>query len=162
MRAVLGRLGLTAPVAMAAVILGACGSTSSPTAAVVPAATATTEGEATGDVTSSVTVEGTVVDDSNRPMANVEVECMGDVVCTRIGAQVIEQDGPDVGLKTNAAGAYRMVVAQRGGTPRFLMNAAARGYEVTTREVAFPDSACSSDRADCTLTVNFTLKSQEQ
>lgn len=159
MSRVLGRLGLAAPAAMAALIVGACGSTSSPTAA-VPAATvsaAATEGAA-----SSVIVEGMVVDSESRPLADVEVECMGDVVCTRSSAQLIEQDGADFGVKTNAAGAYRMVARQSGGTGRFLMNAAARGYEVTTREVAFPASACSSDRAGCTVAVNFTLTPQAQ
>jgi hypothetical protein len=43
-----------------------------------------------------------------------------------------------------------------------MLNATARGYELMIREAAFPDPSCSFDRADCVLTVDFTLAPQEQ
>jgi hypothetical protein len=156
MRTVLGRLGQTLPAAMTALMLGACSNTASPTASTATVATAAAEQQPT----SSITLQGTVVDASGRPMANAEVECMGDVQCVPSSAQVIEQDGPDLGVKTNAAGAYVMVARRSGSSDRFLMNASARGYELMIREVAFRDPTCSSDRADCTVTVNFTLAPQ--
>jgi hypothetical protein len=155
---VVRRLGWTLPAALTALALGACGSnTASPTNATGTVATAVAEQAPA----SSITVQGTVVDSSGRPMA-AQVECMGDVQCVATGSQVIQQDGPDDGVKTNAAGGYAMVVRRTGASDRFLMNATARGYELMIREVAFADPTCTSDRSDCTLTVNFTLAPQAQ
>ena len=60
------------------------------------------------------------------------------------------------------AGGYAMVVRRTGASDRFLMNATAKGYELMIREAAFADPTCTSDRSDCTLTVNFTLAPQAQ
>jgi hypothetical protein len=156
-----GRLGRTIPLAVTALLLGACGNGASPTAAtgpVMPGAVA-----AAGEQqTASMTVQGRVVDSSSRPLTFAQVECMGDVQCVPFGAQVIAQDGPDDGVKTNAAGAYLMVVRRTGASNRFLMSATAKGYELRFREVAFAAPTCSSDRAGCTVTVDFTLAPQAQ
>lgn len=154
-----GRLGWTLPAALTALALAACSNTAAPTAATVPTAATATAEQAPA---SSILLQGTVVDSSNRPMANAEVECMGGVECVPFGAQVIAQDGPDLGIKTNAAGAYVMVAKRTGASDRFLMNATAKGYELMIREVAFSDPTCTSDRSDCTVTVNFTLAPQAQ
>lgn len=152
----LGRVGRMVPAAVAALVLGACSNSASPTAATGAVATAVAEQQPE----SSIIVQGTVVDPSNRPMTFAQVECMGDVQCRPFGAQTIQQDGPDDGVKTNAAGAYLMVVKRTGASDRFMISASARGYELMIREVGFADPTCSSDRADCTLTVNFTLAPQ--
>jgi hypothetical protein len=157
MSTVLGRLGRTLPAAVAAVVLGACSNAASPTAT-TPATVATANAEQ--QPTASIIVQGTVVDSSNRPLAGAEVECMGSVQCVAFGAQVIQEDGPDDGVKTNAAGGYVMVVRRTGASDRFLMNATAKGYELMIREVAFADPTCSSDRAGCSVTMNFTLAPQ--
>jgi hypothetical protein len=155
MSAVLGRLGRVAPAAAAVLLVAACsgGPSASPTASSVPAPSAIAEAQPTA----SILVEGVVTDSAHRPVANAEVECNGGVTCAPAHAQVIEQDGPDDGVKTNAEGRYTMV-ARGGGA--FLMNASKRGYDATIREVAFPDASCSSDRAGCSVTVNFALADQ--
>ena len=158
MSTVLGRFGRTLPAAVTAIVLGACSNSASPTVATGSVATAAAEQQPA----LSITVQGTVVDSSNRPLTFAQVECMGDVQCVPSGAQVIAQDGPDDGVKTNAAGAYVMVVRRTGASDRFMMSASARGYELMIREAAFADPTCSSDRADCSLTVNFTLAPQAQ
>lgn len=162
MSAVLGRLGRTLPAAVAALTLGACSNSVSPTAApppVAPGAVATAAGE---EQAASITVQGRVVDSSSRPLTFAQVECMGDVQCVPFGSQVIAQDGPDDGVKTNASGAYLMVVRRTGASNRFLMSATAKGYELRFHEVAFADPTCSSDRAGCTVTVDFALPPQAQ
>ena len=157
MNTVLGRFSRWLPAATALFVLGACSSnTASPTATGVSAASVVAEQQPT----SSITVQGTVTDASNRPIAGAEVECMGGVQCVPFGAQVIQEDGPDDGVKTNAAGAYTLVVKRAGGSAEFLMNAFAKGYEPSVHPVAFPDPACSSDRAGCTVTLSFTLTSR--
>jgi hypothetical protein len=157
MSTALRRLGQTLPATMTALLLGACGgSTTSPTAAPAVAA-AKTVAAAAETIPSSITIKGTVVDSSNRPLANVEVECMGDVQCAAFGSQVSQQDGPDNGVRTNADGAYLIVATARSSGARFLMGASGAGYEVTIREVSFPASFCASDQAGCTVALDFTL-----
>jgi hypothetical protein len=158
MSTVLGRLGRTLPAAVTALILGACSNSTSPTAATGPVATAAAEQQPA----SSITVQGMVADSSNRPLTFAQVECTGDVQCLPPGAQVSAQDGPDDGVKTNAAGAYVIVVRRTGASNRFLMSATARGYEPSIREVAMADPTCRSDRADCAVTLDFTLAPQAQ
>lgn len=150
-----GRLGWTLP-ALTALALAACSSnTASPTGATATAASAAAEQVPA----SSILVQGTVVDSAGHPMA-AQVECMGDVQCVAAGSQVIQQDGPDDGVKTNAAGAYTLLVRRTGSSDRFMMNATARSYEMMIREVAYPDATCTSDRSDCVVTINFTLAPQ--
>jgi hypothetical protein len=149
----LRRVGPFLPAALGALALGACsGKVASPTA-VTPQLTAIAEQQPTY----SITVQGQVVDSANQPVANAEVECMGDVQCGPFGAQVTQEDGPDDGVKTNAAGAYLIVVKRFGGGGPFSMSASARGFEPTVQQSAFPDPTCSSDRAGCAVTLNFTL-----
>jgi hypothetical protein len=151
-----GRLGWTLPAAVTALALAACSSnTASPTGATAAAATAAAEQLPAA----SMIVQGTVVDAAGRPMA-AQVECMGDVQCVAFGSQVIQQDGPDDGVKTNAAGGYVMVVRRTGTSDRFLMNATAKSYEMMIRDVAFADPSCTADRSDCVVNVNFTLAPQ--
>jgi len=151
MSAILGRLGRVMP-AVAFLIVAACGGSapSSPSAATVPAPAAIAETQPTA----SILVEGQVTDAARRPVANAEVECMGGVTCTPAHAQVIEQDGPDDGVRTNEEGRYTLLVRGSGG---FLMNASKKGYDADIHSVAFPDETCTSDRAGCSVTVNFTL-----
>ncbi|MFN8090793.1 MAG: hypothetical protein U0599_00900 [Vicinamibacteria bacterium] len=133
MSAVLDRLGRAMPVAAAMVFAAACGggSAASPTAT-TQAASAIAE----SSPTYSILVVGTVTDSSSRPVAGAQVECMGGVTCKSSNAQVIEQDGPDDGVKTNAAGTYSMVVSRSGSGGRFLMNASRRA--TTTRSTRWP------------------------
>jgi hypothetical protein len=159
MRTVLRRLGQTLPAAAAMLTFVACGSTT-PTAAT--AAATTVQPLASSSAPSSITVQGTVVDSANRPLSNIEVECMGDVQCAPFGTQVSEQDGPDHGVKTNADGAYLIVATHAGSGGTFLMGASGLGYEVQFRNVAFPASACSSDQAGCAVSVNFALTPRAQ
>jgi hypothetical protein len=158
MSKVLRRLGQTLPATMTALLLGACGSsstTTSPTAAQAVSAAKTVA--AAEEIPSSITVQGTVVDSSNRPLANVEVECMGDVQCAAFGNQVSQQDGPDNGVRTNAAGAYLIVATARSSGARFLMGASGQSYEVSIHEMAFPATFCASGQAGCTIALDFTL-----
>lgn len=161
MRTALRRLGQTLPAAAAMLVLVACGSTT-PTAATASMAPTTVQPLASSSVPSSITVQGTVLDSENRPLSNIEVECMGDVQCAPFGTQVSEQDGPDHGVKTNADGAYLIVATQAGSSGNFQMGASGLGYEVQFRTVAFPASACSSDQAGCHVSVNFTLTPRAQ
>ena len=163
MRAMLRRLGRTLPAGSAILILAACGSASTPTgpaegvAATKPAAAAT---DAAAAVPASITVRGTVVDSSNRRLANATVECPGDdVSCAGPLSQVTAEGHGHRVTTTGADGSYEIVATSRSGgaTGRFLMNANGRGYQVAWRQVEWPDPACTSDQARCAITVNFSL-----
>lgn len=165
MRAMLRRLGRALPAGSAILILAACGSTSTPTgpaegvAATKPAATAT---DAAAAPPTSITVRGTVVDSSNRRLANATVECPGDdVLCAGPGTQVTAEGHGHQVTTTRADGSYEIVATSRSGgaTGRFLMNANGRGYQVEWRQIEWPDPACTSEEPRCALTVDFTLTS---
>jgi len=157
MSTILRRLGQTLPATMTALLLGACGGSSATSPTAAPAVSAAKTVATAEEIPSSITVQGTVVDSSNRPVANVEVECMGDVQCAAFGNQVSQQDGPDNGVRTNAAGAYRIIATARSSGVRFLMGASGLGYEVSIHETAFPASFCTSDQAGCSVALDFTL-----
>jgi protocatechuate 3,4-dioxygenase beta subunit len=162
MRAMLRRLVRTLPAGSAMLILAACGSTSTPTSpaeavAATKAAETPTAGAA-GPAT-SMTVRGTVVDSSNRLLANATIECLGDVVCAGPYRQVSAEGHGHQVTKTGADGSYEIVATSPSGsaTGWLLMNANGRGYQVEWRQVEWPDPACTSDQARCAVTVNFSL-----
>jgi hypothetical protein len=157
MSAALGRLATAMPAAAVVVLAAACGGGQAASPTATTAATVIAEAAPTY----SVLVQGTVTDSHNRPLAGAEVECMGNVTCGSPNAQVIEQDGPDSGVQTNAAGAYALLVRSSGSGGHFLMNALKKGYEYRVQEAAFPDATCTADRAGCTVTLNFTLGESE-
>jgi hypothetical protein len=144
------RLERTLPVLSAALLLAACSSTPSPTTAdsSVPAAASQTPA-------ASALIRGWVLDSSNRPLANANVECASNAQCRRFG-DVSAQDGPDDGVRTDAHGYYALVVTPMAGS-RFLLNASARGYGIVWHTIDVPDATCSWDQARCALTQNFTL-----
>jgi hypothetical protein len=152
MRTVFQALGRALPAGSAMLVLAACGSSSVPTA---PAAAVTTAVAKEAAPTASATVRGQVVDLANRPLANANVECSSNAQCTLAG-EVIAQDGPDQGVKTNANGFYQMRVSRSGGGA-FLLNASARGFGIVWHEVQLPDPTCTWDQPGCAVTVNFTL-----
>lgn len=162
MHATLRRLGRALPAGWAMLILAACGTTSTPTT--VPEAvsatkpTATTTLAATAAAT-SVTVRGTVVDSSNRRLANATIECPGDVLCTGPYGQVSAEGHGHQVTRTDANGSYELVATSLSGgaTGSFLMNANGHGYQVEWRQVEWPDPACTSDQARCAVTVDFRL-----
>jgi hypothetical protein len=110
----------------------------------------------------SITVRGTVVDSSNRRLANATVECPGDdVSCAGPYSQVTAEGHGHQVTTTGADGSYEIVATSRSGGARgpFLINANGRGYQVEWRQVEWPDPACTSDQARCAITVDFTLTS---
>jgi hypothetical protein len=161
MRTELRRFGRTLTAGSAMVILAACGSTPTPTAPAeaVVAEKATSTGAAAAPV--SVTVRGSVVDSSNRQLANITIECLGDVQCTGPNYQVIAEGHDHRVGTTDTNGRFEVVATSRSGASAsgFLMNANGRGYEVQWRQIEWPDLACSADQARCALTVNFMLPS---
>ncbi len=162
MRTTLLRLGPALPAGAAMLILVACGSTSTPTApaeAVPAMKAAAPAAAATAAVTASVTVRGSVVDSSNRPLPNIIIECLGDVACTRPEYQPSAQGHEHRVETTDAKGSYELVATSQSGSTAsaFSMNANGPTYLVAWRQVEWPDPACTSDQARCTVTVNFTL-----
>jgi hypothetical protein len=154
----LRRLGRTLPAGSALLMLTACGDTSTPTAQAQAAAIKAAEAAAAATPV-SVTVRGSVVDSSNRQLANATIECLGDVQCTQPFSDVsAEWHDHRVGT-TDATGQFQIVATSRSGGSGFLMNANARGFEVQWQEVAWPHPACSSDQPHCAITVNFRLAS---
>jgi hypothetical protein len=135
----------------------ACSSTS-PTAATSAVATTTATAAQLQDSTSAI-VRGTVRDSAGRLMANAQVECLGEVECTGLFAELSAEGHEHRATTTDANGVYETRVISRPGGARdgFLMNANARGYQVEWRRVAFRDPSCTSDQSRCALTVDFTL-----
>jgi len=159
MLTVMRQLRRALPAGSVMLILAACGGTSTPTApAEEPAATKATAALAAG-APSSVTVRGSVVDSSNRLLANANIECLGDVQCTGPYAEVSAEGHEHRVATTDANGVYRIVATRQseGAASRFMMNANGRGYQVEWREVEWPDPACTSDQARCAITVDFRL-----
>ena len=157
MRTTLRRLGGALTVGSAILMLAACSSdTSVPTAAAQEAAIKAAEAAAAATPV-SVTIRGSVVDLSNRHMANAAIECLGDVQCAGPNSDVIGEGHDHRITTTDANGLFHIVATSRSGASGFLMNANARGYEVAWKDVAWPSSACSSDQPRCTVTVNFKL-----
>lgn len=157
MRMMLLRLGRAMAVGSAMLMLAACGGdTSIPSAPAQEAAIKAAEAAAAATPV-SVTVRGSVVDSSNRRMANAAIECLGDVHCTGPNSDVIEEGHDHRITTTDANGLYHIVATSRSGASGFLMNANARGFEVQWTEVGWPAPACSSDQPRCTVTVNFKL-----
>ena len=107
----------------------------------------------------SITVRGSVVDSSNRPLANVTIECPGDVECTERFPEVSADGHGHQVQRTDANGLYEIVATSRPGATAsgFLMNANGRGYEVQWRQVEWPGPACTWDQPRCALTVDFRL-----
>ena len=105
----------------------------------------------------SATIRGTVVDSANRPLANMTIECLGDVLCTRPQYEVSAEDHRIT--HTDAKGAFEIIANSLPGTSSasFMMNANGPGYDEDWRRVAWPGPACSSSDSRCTVTVNFTL-----
>jgi len=165
MRAMLRRLGRAVPAGSAILILAACGGTSTPTApaeAVRGTKAAATPTEAASAPATSITVRGVVVDSSNRPLANVTVECPGaEVRCAGAYGDVSAEGHEHQVTKTDTNGSFEIVATSRSGgaAGSFLMNANGRGYQVEWRQVRWPDPACTSDQARCSATVNFSLTS---
>ena len=160
MRAMLRRLGPAVVAGSAMLVLTACGDTSIPSAPAQEAAIKAAEAAAAATPV-SVTIRGSVVDSSNRQLANAAIECLGDVQCTQPFSDV-SAEGHDhrVGT-TDGNGQYHIVATSRSGGSGFLMNANARGFEVQWQEVTWPDVACSSEQPRCAITVNFKLASLE-
>jgi hypothetical protein len=151
------------PAGSAILILAACGGSSAPTAPAEVVAATKSAGPATGaaaDAATSITVRGTVVDSSNRRLADATIECPGDVVCAGPnGGQVSAEGHGHQAMRTRADGSYELVATSRSGGAKggFLMNANGRGYQVAWRQVEWPDPACTSDQPRCAVTVDFSL-----
>jgi len=153
----LRRLGPAVVAGSAMLVLTACGSdTSVPSAPAQEAAIKAAEAAAAATPV-SVTIRGSVVDASNRQLANAAIECLGDVQCTKPYADVISEGHDHRITTTDANGQYHIVATSRAGGSGFLMNANARGFEVQWQDVTWPDAACSSDQPRCAVTVNFRL-----
>jgi len=152
------------PAGAAMLVLAACGGAPTPTAsteAPVVAKAPATEAEAA--TPASVTVRGTVLDSSNRPVANANVECLGDVHCTGTNEELSAEGHEHRAVQTDAHGSYQVVAtSQSAGGSGFSMNANGQGYQVEWRQVAWPDPGCTSSQPHCALTVNFTLTSVAQ
>jgi len=160
-------LGRALPAASAILALAACGDSmtaTAPSAIQRPTATKAVAPTAAPQQASSVLVRGSVVDLANRPVVNANVECMGsNVKCMGQGIDVGAQDGPDSGVKTDASGAYALVVTQSGGLAGgFLLDANARGFQIVWRQLAVPSATCTPDQPSCTIILNFTLSPQAE
>jgi hypothetical protein len=160
MRTNLPRLGRVFAAAAATVTIAACGGSSvlttwSDESAELKSATR----DAAAAEPASATIRGSVVDSSNRALANVNIECLGDVRCAEPGAQVVAEGHEHQVGQTDANGRFEIVASSLPGTSStgFMMNANRRGYEVTWKQVAWPGPACSSDQARCTITVDFKV-----
>jgi len=157
MRTVLSRLGPVLAVG-SAVLTAACGGSSTLTTHSDDAPVAmktSTQDSATVPV--SATIRGTVVDPANRPLANMTIECLGDVHCTEPQYAVTAEDHRIT--HTDAKGAFEIVAASLPGTSSasFMMNANGLGYDEDWRQVAWPGPGCSSSDSRCTITINFKL-----
>jgi hypothetical protein len=145
----------------AAMLLAGCSSN-----APLPTATATAfehlaETSATAvEAPQWVLVEGSVADDAGRPLAKMQVECMGAVTCMGLN-DISAQDGRDFSVATDANGHYRFRASRQPANTSggFLMCAAGRGFEIAWREVTLPTSSCSSSDG-CSMRVNFTMTPQ--
>jgi hypothetical protein len=141
-------------------MLVACDNASAPTAPAEAVVSTRATAAVVAAAPVSVTVRGFVVDSSDRRLANINIECLGNVTCAGPHSQP-SAEGHDhrVGA-TNADGSYEVVATSRGDAGSgFMMNANRQGYQVEWRQVAWPDPACTSDQARCALTVNFKLTS---
>jgi hypothetical protein len=140
-------------------MLAACDGTSTPTAPAEAAAAPKTVAEAAATTPVSVAVRGSVVDSSNRPLANITIECPGDIQCKGFYSDLIAEGHDHQVGRTDANGLYALVATGRWEGPGsgFLMNANGRGYEVQWRRIEWPDPACSSDQPGCAITVSFSL-----
>lgn len=161
MRTIFQRLWRVVPAGSAVLTLAACGGASSPTAPAQPVA-ATRAAEMQVEAAAapvSVTVRGTVVDSAGRPLANINIECVGDAHCTPANYDVSAEGHEHRAGRTDANGSYEVVAtsASGGAGGAFLMNANGLGYQVGWRQVAWPRPACTSDQARCALSVNFAL-----
>jgi hypothetical protein len=161
-RTILRRLAWTLPFASAALVLAACGGgTSVPTAPADPvvSAKAAVTADAAAAVPVSMTVRGSVVDSSNRPLRGINIECLGDAHCEPPHYEPSADGHQHRVDKTDANGSYELVAtSQSGGAAgAFSMNANGQGYQVEWRQVSWPEPACTADR--CAATVNFRLTS---
>src|SRR5512135_541297 len=112
MRIVLPGLGGALAAGSAALMLVACGGSSMLTTASddTPAAMKTTAQNA-ATVPVSATVRGSVVDSANQPLANMNIECLGNVHCTLPDSQVSSQGHQHRIAQTDAKGAYEIVAS---------------------------------------------------
>ncbi len=160
MRTFVSRLGPVLALG-SAVLMAACGGSTMLTTNsdddTVATAKSATQNAAANPV--SATVRGSVVDASNRPLANASIECLGDVHCTQPDYQVSAQGHQHRITQTDAKGAFEIVASSLPGTSSatFMMNANGQGYDVAWQRVSWPGPACSSDQSRCTVTVNFRL-----
>lgn len=161
MRGVVQQVGGTVLAGATVLALVACDSTSAPTSPQEPVVAARAPEQRVVAAPLSVTIRGTVVDTSNRPLARANVECLGDVQCTGPYGDV-GADGHDHRVSTtDANGTYHIVATSESGDAAigFMMNANGPGYQVEWRLVQWPGPACTSGHPGCTLTVDFRLTS---
>jgi hypothetical protein len=157
---VLQQLGRTLPAGSVMLFLAACGSSmSTPTAPAAAVTAATAPATEASAVTLTVTIRGSVVDASNRPFANANIECLGDVQCKPANGDVGAEGHEHRAATTDANGFYEIVAARGSGAAAsgFSMNANGPGYDSDWHQVEWPDPACASDQAGCAITVNFKL-----
>ncbi len=159
MRSVLPRLGRVLAAGSAVLILAACDSTSTPMAPTEATASAKSATAAAAANPVSATVRGSVMDSTNRLLANVNIECLGDVNCALPDYQVSADGHQHRVGKTDANGAFEIVATGLPGSSSsgFMMNANGQGYEVQWQQVTWPGPACSSDQPRCIVAVNFRL-----
>lgn len=162
MRKVFGQMGRALPGLSALLLVAACDGTSTPVspsgAGMGTGATGTSATAAASAAT--IIVRGMVVDASDRPIGDANVECPAEVSCTPPG--VTAGGHEHRAATTNAEGFYEVVATGTPASGAFLMNANRQGYQVEWREVKWPDPTCSWDRTGCSLTVNFSLKPIDQ
>lgn len=150
----------------AALMLVGCGGSSMLTTASDGDTPATMKSTATSSaaIPVSATIRGSVVDSANQPLADMNIECLGNVHCTLPDYQVSSQGHQHRIAQTDAKGAYEIVASSLPGTSStsFMVNANGQGYNVAWQQVTWPRPACSSDQPRCTVTVNFTLTATAQ
>jgi len=147
------------PAGSALLFLAACDGTSAPTAPVSTVVPRAATSAASATTPASILVRGLVVDSSNRPLANAQLECPGPVRCASPNERVSAEGHDHHATTTDTNGAYAIVATDlsAGSASGFLMNANGRGYLVDWRQLEWPVPACTSDEARCAVTVNFTL-----
>ncbi len=161
MRTVLFRLGPALALGSAVSAMAACGGssmlTTNPDSDAPAAMKSTTQSDAAAPV--SATIRGSVVDSSNRPLSNINIECLGNVHCTQVDYQPSAQGHQHRITQTDASGGFAVRASSLPGTAAtsFMMNANGQGYNVAWQQVNWPGPACSSDQSRCTVGVNFTL-----
>jgi hypothetical protein len=161
MRTVLSRLGAVLAAGSTVLTMAACGGSTMlatrPDDDAPAMAKSATQNDAAAPV--SATIRGSVVDASNRPLANVNIECLGNVQCGQLDAQPSAQGHQHRITQTDASGAFAVVASSVPGTAAtsFLMNANGQGYQVEWQQVSWPGPACSANQSRCTVTVNFRL-----